>query len=275
MAPLVFAQRPTISDQPLSDRRVAYTINVTLDPEKRLLRGTEKFTWRNPDRAAVDELQFHLYLNAFKNVRSTFMRESGGQLRGLMAEGEDRWGWIDVKQVRVEGTSATEADLTNAIQFIHPDDDNSDDQTVMAVRLPRPVPPGGSVTLDVVFEARLPKVFARTGWAETDTKRLFFMVAQWFPKLGVYEVPGQRYIPREAPRGSWNTHQFHANSEFYADYGTYRVEITTPADYVVGASGVRTAEREANGLRTVEYQAQDVHDFAWTASNDFREFTDR
>lgn len=269
------AQRPTISDRPLSDRRVAYDIVINLDPEQRMLRGTERVVWRNPDRVPVDELQFHLYLNAFKNERSTFMRESGGELRSLAAEGEDRWGWIDIKQMRVEGAAEAEADVTNALQFVHPDDDNRDDQTVAAVRLPRPVPPGGSVTLDVAFEARLPKVFARTGWSETDNRRLFFMVAQWFPKLGVYEVPGQRYVPPDAPRGMWNTHQFHANSEFYADYGTYRVEITTPADYTVGASGVRTSERTANGQRTVEYRAEDVHDFAWTASNDFREFTDQ
>ncbi|MBA3441492.1 MAG: M1 family peptidase, partial [Pyrinomonadaceae bacterium] len=170
------AQRPTISDQPLSERRVAYTIVVNLDPERRMLRGTEKITWRNPDRVAVDELQFHLYLNAFKNERSTFMRESGGALRGFAAEGEDRWGWIDIKQLRVADAPAPEADLTNALQFIHPDDDNGDDQTVAAVRLLRPVPSGGSITLDVTFEARLPKIFARTGWAETDNRRLFFMV---------------------------------------------------------------------------------------------------
>ena len=49
------------------------------------------------------------------------------------------------------------------------------------------------------------------------------MAAQWFPKFGVYEVPAQRYVPADAPRGRWNTHQFHANSEFYADFGTYDV----------------------------------------------------
>src|SRR5690606_12557077 len=93
-------------------------------------------------------------------------------------------------------------------------------------------------------------------------------------KLGVYEVPGQRYVPADAPRGQWNTHQFHANGEFYADFGTYEVTLTTPAGYVVGATGVRVAEAAGEGTQTVTYRAEDVHDFAWTASNDFLEYTD-
>jgi hypothetical protein len=101
------------------------------------------------------------------------------------------------------------------------------------------------------------------------------MVAQWFPKLGVYEVPGQRYVPADAVRGQWNTHQFHANSEFYADFGTYTVTITTPAAYIVGASGVRIDEQVGNGARAVTYRADDVHDFAWTASPDYVEHADR
>jgi hypothetical protein len=73
---------------------------------------------------------------------------------------------------------------------------------------------------------------------------------------------------REA--GGWNCHQFHANSEFYADYGTYRVEITAPSTYVVGATGVRTHEHtNANGTTTWTYEQADVHDFVWTADPDY------
>lgn len=270
-----WAQRATVSDRPLSERRVAYDIAVTLDPQKRTLRGTQTLTWRNPDRVPVDELQFHLYLNAFKNEKSTFMRESGGQLRGDTAEGNDRWGWIDIERLRVAAGPAAQADLKPRLRFIRPDDNNRDDQTVVAIRLPQPVPPQGTITLDIGFAATLPRIFARTGWEEKPNKRLFFLVGQWFPKLGVYEIPGQRYVPRDAPRGRWNTHQFHANSEFYADYGTFRVRITTPKSYLVGASGVRVGEQQNGGQQTLTYRADDVHDFAWTASNDFREFHDR
>ena len=282
------ARTSTTSDRPLSERRVAYAIDARLDPEARTVYATERLTWRNPDRVPVDTLQFHLYLNAFRDSLSTFMRESGGRHRGFAAEGVDVWGGIEITRMEVVGDPGT-TDLTGDLHFIHPSG-NRDDRTVAAVALPEAVPPGEAVTLEIDFEARLPKILARTGWEEKASGELFFMVAQWFPKLGVYEVPGQRYVPESAPRGRWNTHAFHANSEFYADFGVYDVTITVPADYVVGATGVRTPERvgptseqgvgrTSEGgradVRTVTYQAADVHDFAWTASPAFLEFEDR
>ncbi len=278
----VLAQPSTIYDAPLSERRVAYTMDVTLDPAARTVQGTERVAWRNPGGEPVDELQFHLYLNAFK-PGSTFMRESGGRHRGFSAASEDRWGGIEIHSMRVAAPDAAlpspayrtaEGDLTGRIRFIQPDDGNADDQTVAAVALPQPVLPGQTIYLDVDFTAKLPEIIARTGWKQKEDGTPFFMVAQWFPKLGVYEVPGQRYVPGEAPRGQWNTHQFHANSEFYADFGTYHVAITTPAGYVVGASGVRVEERREGDVQTLTYRADDVHDFAWTASPAFLEYTD-
>lgn len=278
------AQQATTSAEPLSERRVSYDIEAVLDPETHTVDGRQRLTWRNPDTVPVEELQFHLYLNAFQNERSTFMRESGGRHRGFSGGGDDAWGGIEVTRMVLRGATQPDnaplagegdVDLTEAIRFIHPDDDNTDDQTVIAVRLPRPVQPGETVALDIDFEATLPRIFARTGWQEKPNGKRFFMGAQWFPKIGVYEVPGQRYVPADAPRGQWNTHQFHANSEFYADYGTYEVTLTTPTDYTVGASGVRVAEETGDSTRTVTYRAEDVHDFAWTASNDFLEYTDQ
>ena len=92
------------------------------------------------------------------------------------------------------------------------------------------------------------------------------MVGQWFPKIGVYEEAGERY----ATEGQWNCHQFHANSEFYADYGVYEVKITLPNDYVVGATGVLiNEEKENEGEKSLTYYCEDVHDFAWTADPNY------
>ena len=51
-----------------------------------------------------------------------------------------------IKLLRASQGSRAEAplDLTSAKRFIAPDDGNPDDETVMAVPLPEPVPPGGS-----------------------------------------------------------------------------------------------------------------------------------
>jgi hypothetical protein len=248
---------PFAASAAMSDQVVAYRIRAQLDPARKTISGRETLAWRNASPDVVRELRFHLYLNAFENQKSTFMRESGGQLRRDKAQ-EDGWGYVEVRRMRVEGG----ADLTPGIRFIHPDDDNADDQTVIAVPLPKPVGPGETITLDIDFLSKLPKVFARTGYHND-----FFLAGQWFPKIGVYEKAGDRY----AIAGGWNCHQFHADTEFYADYGRYDVSLTVPSNYVVGATGVEQSRVEDKEHRQTTYRfyQEDVHDFAWTASPRF------
>lgn len=241
---------------------VTYEIDVRLDQDERRrpvnLSGRERMTWINDSPDTIGELQFHLYLNAFKNEKSTFFRESGGQLRNERFE-PGEWGWIDIVEMR---TSSGE-DLSKRIEFIHPDDDNSDDQTVIRVPLDRPIAPGGRITLDIGFRARLPRVFARTGyWGQ------FAMVAQWFPKIGVWESAGER---RRIQSG-WNCHQFHANSEFYADFAKYDVRIDVPAAYRgrIGATGEMKSESVApDGRVRYRFFQDNVHDFAWTVDSNY------
>src|SRR5262249_28577885 len=115
---------------------VTYRIQASLDTAQKAVIGHETLTWRNDSRDWIHELQFHLYLNAFQNEKSAFMHESGGQLRGDRIPKEG-WGYLDVRKMQVVGGS----DLTRAIQFIHPDDDNADDQTVVRVALSQPLAP--------------------------------------------------------------------------------------------------------------------------------------
>ena len=248
-----------------ANRIVSYDISVTLDAEKKELTGRERVVWRNPSTDpsdAVSDLWLHLYWNAFRNNRSTFYVESGGQLRRDQAE-TDGWGWTEVKSLKL----ATGEDLLPTLTFEHPDDDNAEDRTVARVLLPSPVPPGGEITIDVEFHAKLPKVFARAGY-----KGDFFAVTQWFPKLGVFEPAGLR----GRAKGGWNCHQYHANTEYYADYGRFKVEITVPKRFVVGATGPEVARREnPDGTTTYVHEQADVHDFAWTADPRFLELRER
>ncbi|WP_461053133.1 M1 family metallopeptidase [Spirosoma arcticum] len=260
----IFAQTPKpIFPVPLSPRLANYQIDVTLDPATKKLTGRETLTWRNPSSDVIPELRFHLYLNAFRNDKSTFMRESGGQLRGNQIDrtAKNSYGSIDVVSMKVRGGQAL------AYQFIQPDDTDKNDHTVIRVPLSKPVRPGETIVLDIAFQAKLPKIFARTGFS-----RDYFLVGQWFPKIGVYEPAGTRY----ATQGQWNCHQFHADSEFYADYGTYDVNITAPKAYWVGATGLMTGEKSGpNNTKTTRWHAEDVVDFAWTASPHFQVVEDQ
>jgi hypothetical protein len=253
---IIYAQKPMFKVH-LSPRIANYKIDVTLDTGEKMLHGSELLTWKNDSKDEVSELQFHLYLNAFKNEASTFMKESKGWHRKSEADKKDGWGWINI--LKIESDNGT--DLTDEIEFIQPDDQNENDQTVIRIPLNNPVKPAEVIKLYIEFESKLPRVFARTGYHQD-----FYLAGQWFPKIGVYEEAGERY----AKKGQWNCHQFHLNSEFFADFGNYDVTITLPQKYVVGATGILLNEiKNEDGTKTLNYYCEDVHDFAWTADPNF------
>ena len=243
--------QPVLFEQPLSPRIANYDIDVKLDTENRILHGKEKLTWFNKTPDRVSELQFHLYLNAFRNTKSTFMIESGGSHRGHKID-EAGWGYLELNEI----TLASGENLADQVEFIHPDNDNEDDKTVVRLPLPRPVLPGRSIVLNIDFTAKLPQPpFSRTG-----AKEEYFFAGQWFPKIGVFAD------------GKWNCHQFHRNSEFFADFGVYNVHITVPKENIVGATGIEVEVKDnGDGTATHFYHAEDVHDFAWTTSPEFIE----
>jgi hypothetical protein len=228
---------------PKSKRIANYKIDARLDVVKHQITATQTLTWTNTGESPVERLPFHLYLNAFKNESSLFMRSSRGAMRGARAS-DGGWGWIQVESVQIGGV-----ELVSKLQRPKPEDP---DETVVELPLPEPLASGKTIEVSFKFTAQLPEVFARTGY-----KGEFHLVGQWFPKIGV------RLGPPGAER--WECHAFHANTEFFADFGTYDVALTVPNTYVVAATGVLAAANEANNTRTFTYHAEDVHDFVWMA----------
>ncbi|MGG4395005.1 M1 family metallopeptidase [Paenibacillus thiaminolyticus] len=240
----------------LSERIAEYHINVRLDESAHLLQAAQTVTWLNPGKKTVNELYFHLYPNAFESPDTTFMRESGGRLRedAMPADG---YGGISLTALdTTDGLS-----LMNRIEYVQPDDGNAKDKTLMKIRLPQPVKSYERITLTMKFDVKLPKIFARMGYAED-----FVMAGQWFPKVAAYEKVRVRGRSSEG----WNLHQYHGNSEFYANYGIYSVKIEVPDTYTVAATGFPTKTPVlANGRKTYQFYADDVHDFGWAASPNF------
>ncbi len=230
--PPAVAPAADVAPGALSPRNANYRIEARLDTKQRTITGKQWLTWRNLTAASTSELRYHLYYNAFKNSRSTFLREGRNtnwfdvqDLSGLRA---DDWGWTSVTKIELAAPDGTApADLTAGRRYIAPDDGNADDQTVMLVPLPKEVAPGETITVDLEWTAKVPRTFARTGVVGN-----FYFLAQWFPKVGVLEDDG------------WNCHQFHASTEFFSDYGVYDVQLTVPKGWVVGATGVEREVRD-------------------------------
>lgn len=221
----------------------SYTIDASLDTVTHRLLASEEIEWVNTSAVAATELRFHLYLNGFANPRTTFMQVWG---RSRDWPPEDGWGWI-----RWTGLALADGrDLLAGLEMVQPDDGNPDDASVARVPLPEPVGPGETIRLVGRFEAQLPAVVARTGYAGD-----FHLVGQWFPKLGVF-----------AGEAGWDCHQFHATTEFYADFGRYRVTLDLPRDWVVLATGVERSRSEQGERQQVVLEADAVQDFVWATA---------
>ena len=264
LAPLIIVALATqsplarVSQEPAaaaSPRNASYRIDAVLDPAKNEILGTGRLKWRNISRNPVSELRFHLSWNAWRDARSSWMREQAlGRGRSLARRPAEDFGGIEVTVIATGGK-----DLVDKAKFIAPDDGNGDDRTVLVVPLDAPVAAGESIEIELGWTARIPRTFARTGRIGR-----YYFIAQWFPKIGVLTDDG------------WNAHQFHAATEFFSDFGEYDVTLTVPRGWIVGATGKLAATESGNtgGVRQRFVQA-DVHDFAWTTSPDFVEHRER
>jgi hypothetical protein len=253
------SQSQIIYKEPLSQRITGYRIEAKLDPAKKTVTGNMDAFWVNQTSETVQDIQLHLYMNAFRSSKSTFNKGS------YQERDTSVYGWVDISGF----TLADGTDLLPLLNYIRPDDGNPNDSTVVQIILPEAAKPGDTVAIKVNFVVKLPGRIRRTGYTDD-----YFFVAQWFPKFGVYEPAGMRY--RAA--GGWNCHQFHPNSEFYANHSVYDVMITVPDEYVVGTGGLLISEADCGDdgtFKTLTWRAEDIVDFAWTAWPGYAVFTDQ
>ena len=89
-----------------SDRIVRYTMDVKLNTKANIISGWEILEWRNTTGQPQQEFPFHLYHNAWKNNRSTFVKENDYELGRPHMRQED---WLHERQER-EGSGSEEGD---------------------------------------------------------------------------------------------------------------------------------------------------------------------
>ncbi|MET0388803.1 MAG: M1 family metallopeptidase [Polyangiales bacterium] len=218
--------------------RHSYAIEVALDPERHALRGLERIHFVNTSRAPLTSLYFHMYLNAFRDQRSVFMREGGARLRG---QEPGRAGSIAIERL----TTADGDDLSHSVEReLVPGD-----FTQLKVRLPVPLQPGAALDLVLTFSAELPELVARAGYAGE-----FHMLGQWYPKLAKLDDDG-----------TFVSFPYHGFGEFYADFADFTYDVQVQEQFGVAGSGDRVEESVRGTMRHVRFRAERVHDVAWAA----------
>ncbi len=248
-AVLSFAS-PAGAEAPLTqpERVASYTLHAKLDAAQHRVSARGTIELLNVSSAPLSELYLHLYMNAFKNDESVFLRSPFGA--GRSGQHGSKWGYVDVKRLYWR---ELQSELWPSRSARSPGDPQ--DETDVRVPLLAPLEPGRALTLDVEFEVQLPEIVERTGYMGD-----YHFVAQWFPKLA-----------RLMPDGSFAHFAFHAQSEFAANFGDYDVTLDVPAGHVVGASGACEPAAAAAGRNAWRCRASGVHDFAWTSWPGFQE----
>jgi hypothetical protein len=274
VAALMFATA-LAADTSYFQQRVAYRIEARLDETSETLAGRLRLHYENRSPARIDTLWFHLHLNAFRPNSKWAQRELEYGERRFTDLGPRDHAFERVRRIAVGGT---------AVRPVYP---GAPDSTVIGVPLPQPLAAGGSVTVDMDWDARpstLPRRQGRRG--------RHYDFAQWYPRIAVYD------------RGGWQVQPLLPQGEFYGEFGSYDVTLEVARDQVIGATGVPVegdpgwagaaatprdsvdyrraayapAPAVALGLLTgappqrakrVRWRAEDVHHFAWTTSPEY------
>ena len=100
----------------------------------------------------------------------------------------------------------------------------------MRVELPAPLKPGQKFVFALNWYYNIPNRLTQGGrggyeYFPGDGNYLFTM-SQWYPRLCVY-----------SDFQGWQNHQFTSRGEFALTFGNFKVQLTVPADHMVGATG--------------------------------------
>lgn len=270
-------------------QRADYKIQVTLDDENQTITGKETITYHNQ---SPDELRY-LWLQLDQNIRAqssetplvdSFEADSLSTLN-LKALMNDFDGGFKIASV----TGADDQNLNYAIN-----------KTMMRVDLPKPMKPSESISINIEWSYNINNRMFDDGRSGLEyfanQNEYLYTIAQFFPRMAAY-----------MDNVGWQNKQFLGQGEFTLNFGNYEVEITVPADFVVGATGwlqnqeevltktelarFREAQKSfdkpvviitqdeaiakeknkgnTKGVKTWRFKADNVRDFAFCASRKF------
>ena len=245
-----------------------YTMEITVDPETRLLEGSEQVVYFNNSPDELYTLVVRLYQDAFRREN---IRDYG------INPGDLNDGTL-IKKLVVNGVD------------LDPENRNevSRQGTNLIIQLREPLLPGGKLTLDVDWAFTIPYTNIRMGVYDSTT----FFLAYFYPQISVYDdIFG------------WDRLSYTFRTEFYNNLGNYDVTINAPESFTIWSTGVlenakdvypaevfKRYERAQSALETVHvltpddlfsengyknlsgswhYVAKEVSDFAFGISDHF------
>tara|TARA_B000000460_G_scaffold97922_1_gene68517 strand:+ start:181 stop:3207 length:3027 start_codon:yes stop_codon:yes gene_type:complete len=252
---------------------VTYKMDVKLDTVAHTIGGHSTIIYLNNSPDTLQHFYLNLYANAFQEgtvKHREYLAGLGRASRGArFKKGMDPYfSKYDISNFKIEEKDFT---LTDTFRI---------DDTILSADLSKGLAPGASMTINLDWTQNVGEFSERAGRVGEQ-----YNFAQWYPRVVVYDENG------------WFNEPFHAEGEFYGEFGTYNVTMDVPRGYVIGSTGtvtkgdpgweevrVDTSQKFSKWLkefksnrpkydsderRVVSFYAEDVHDFAWVTTPNF------
>ena len=254
-------------------QRIKYNIDVKMDVVTNRFTGTEKLEYTNNSPDTLDKVYFHLYWNAFQpnssmDVRSRELGKIGARTD---RDGKPVADWDARVKDRISKLSDTEIGYqkVKSVTINGKAQQLREYETILEVKLDKPLLPKSKTMMDVVFEAQVPVQIRRSGRDNAEGVR--YSMSQWYPKMVEYDYQG------------WNANPYIAR-EFYGVWGDFDVKITIDKNYMVAATGVLQNPNQigfgyqapnvkvpapTGNTLTWNFVGNNVHDFVWAADDKY------
>jgi hypothetical protein len=271
-------------------QRCDYDIKCELDEANLKLTGSETITYFNNSPNTLTYLWLQMDENQHSTTKNANYQNSNVMPKQLNASIVDRLEEADTDN----GYGFNIVKMTDALGKTLKYTVN---KTMMRVELPTELKPGQKFAFNISWNYKISDRFKYGGrggyeYFPEDGNHLFTM-AQWYPRLCVY-----------SDFQGWQNHQFSGRGEFALTFGNFKVQMTVPADHMVGSTGecqnyaqvltptqlgrwtkAQTAKEpvqivtleeakkaeatKSKAKKTWIFKADNVRDFAWTSSRKF------
>ncbi|TKC13039.1 M1 family metallopeptidase [Pedobacter polaris] len=272
-------------------QRADYKIKCELDEKKLTLKGSETITYYNNSPDVLTYIWIQLDENEHNNLKNANYQSSSRMPSGALTT------QVDNMKVGSQGDNGYGINVTKITDATGKNLSYTVNKTMMRIEIPA-LKSGTQFIFNIDWNYKITDRIAGGGrggyeFFPEDGNHLFTM-AQWYPRLCVYsDVQG------------WQNHQFTGRGEFALTFGNFNVQMTVPADHMVGSTGecvnysavltptqmarynkaktsttapveivtlaeAKTAEaKKTEAKKTWVFQANNVRDFAWTSSRKF------
>ena len=212
-----------------TQQKVDYTMDIILDDANTRIYGNETITYHNNS----DDSLAYLWLQLDQNMRAADSKTPDIQSSSIPNSTSKKRFNKSYMDAAFDGgfkiESVKNIDDTNLSHTIN--------QTMMRINLDTPLASGDKFQFKIKWWYNINNHRTdggRSGYEHFATDgNNNYVIAQFYPRLCVYDnVEG------------WQNDQFWGRSEFALEFGDFTVNITTPEDHMLGATGVLKNESE-------------------------------